>query len=98
MRMKRILSIWLASSVLASGQWLNYPAGKTDMAAPAPKTLDGKPDLTGIWEAQDQTYFFDLAAGLKPEDVVLTPWAKAIQRSEERRVGKECRSRWAPYH
>ena len=22
----------------------------------------------------------------------------AIQRSEERRVGKECRSRWSPYH
>ena len=24
-----------------------------------------------------------------------TPWNK---RSEERRVGKECRSRWSPYH
>src|SRR3712207_9264017 len=23
---------------------------------------------------------------------------KAISRSEERRVGKECRSRWSPYH
>ena len=23
---------------------------------------------------------------------------KAIDRSEERRVGKECRSRWSPYH
>src|SRR3712207_3570866 len=23
---------------------------------------------------------------------------KRIQRSEERRVGKECRSRWSPYH
>ena len=23
---------------------------------------------------------------------------KAIVRSEERRVGKECRSRWSPYH
>ena len=23
---------------------------------------------------------------------------KKIQRSEERRVGKECRSRWSPYH
>ena len=23
---------------------------------------------------------------------------KGIQRSEERRVGKECRSRWSPYH
>ena len=21
-----------------------------------------------------------------------------MQRSEERRVGKECRSRWSPYH
>ena len=23
---------------------------------------------------------------------------KALCRSEERRVGKECRSRWSPYH
>src|SRR5256886_8403698 len=24
--------------------------------------------------------------------------ARAVRRSEERRVGKECRSRWSPYH
>src|SRR2546427_9304507 len=24
--------------------------------------------------------------------------ADAMERSEERRVGKECRSRWSPYH
>src|ERR1035437_9778877 len=24
--------------------------------------------------------------------------AKPLKRSEERRVGKECRSRWTPYH
>ena len=29
------------------------------------------------------------------EDVVLS---HASSRSEERRVGKECRSRWSPYH
>ena len=23
---------------------------------------------------------------------------QALSRSEERRVGKECRSRWSPYH
>src|SRR5450830_503233 len=23
---------------------------------------------------------------------------RTVQRSEERRVGKECRSRWSPYH
>src|SRR2546425_12976599 len=25
-------------------------------------------------------------------------WGRIINRSEERRVGKECRSRWSPYH
>ena len=24
--------------------------------------------------------------------------SKGFRRSEERRVGKECRSRWSPYH
>src|SRR2546430_3601970 len=32
-------------------------------------------------------------------EIGLTPRAKkVIERSEERRVGKECRSRWSPYH
>ena len=31
--------------------------------------------------------------GKKKQAVVITP-----TRSEERRVGKECRSRWSPYH
>src|SRR5258707_1260264 len=26
------------------------------------------------------------------------PFCTTMQRSEERRVGKECRSRWSPYH
>src|SRR5256885_8238427 len=25
-------------------------------------------------------------------------WSRSALRSEERRVGKECRSRWSPYH
>src|SRR5260221_503364 len=40
----------------------------------------------------------DLAAGtLTFTDVDLTDTHTAT-RSEERRVGKECRSRWSPYH
>src|SRR3989454_9822187 len=30
-----------------------------------------------------------------PKTIISVP---AIKRSEERRVGKECRSRWSPYH
>ena len=29
---------------------------------------------------------------------VLYPLTGPVARSEERRVGKECRSRWSPYH
>ena len=46
-----------------------------------------------------------LALGVGPEDEVIVPdatWiasaAPITYRSEERRVGKECRSRWSPYH
>src|SRR5256885_15325804 len=30
--------------------------------------------------------------------VVTASVARSMRRSEERRVGKECRSRWSPYH
>src|SRR2546430_15422795 len=35
---------------------------------------------------------------LKREDLLHTGAHKINNRSEERRVGKECRSRWSPYH
>ena len=34
----------------------------------------------------------------KDEDLVRDIADKVTCRSEERRVGKECRSRWSPYH
>ena len=33
-----------------------------------------------------------------PADGVIAHLRAAQPRSEERRVGKECRSRWSPYH
>ena len=32
------------------------------------------------------------------EDIVMAMEELELTRSEERRVGKECRSRWSPYH
>ncbi|HEY7391927.1 MAG TPA: hypothetical protein VH640_25645 [Bryobacteraceae bacterium] len=76
------------------GQWLNYPTtgiprgadGKPNLAAPAPRTTDGKPDLSGVWQAEGQEFFRDLASGLKPGEVVMQPWASAL---EKERVAKD---------
>ena len=37
---------------------------------------------------------------IEPQNVTLEEYRAEIElcRSEERRVGKECRSRWSPYH
>src|SRR5690242_21867977 len=36
--------------------------------------------------------------GVRPLDPLVLASVMALLRSEERRVGKECRSRWSPYH
>src|SRR5258708_25985531 len=50
----------LAVVIPISAQWINYPTagvphakdGKANLFAPAPKTSDGKPDLSGIWSSE----------------------------------------------
>jgi len=67
-----ILAIAIAP---ATAQWLDYPTpgiprlpdNRPNLTAPAPKTTDGKPDLSGIWRADPQNlkYFGDVAVGFK---------------------------------
>src|SRR5258708_7826473 len=56
-------------------------------------------------EANAQSFLFDrmypYEAALDGDDVRVSATLAAtelLRRSEERRVGKECRSRWSPYH
>src|SRR2546422_11019336 len=52
-------------------------------------------ERVGEWEGAAREW----AAGLAEAPTQLANAASSLaERSEERRVGKECRSRWSPYH
>src|SRR2546430_10832740 len=57
------------------------------------KLAEGKLDLATVQGLQ-WAPLSERVLGLSPRQF----WALVAQRSEERRVGKECRSRWSPDH
>jgi hypothetical protein len=71
-------------STTAAAQWFNYPTpgtprlpdGTANLSAPAPRTADGKPDLSGVWRAAGPLYRFNIAEDLAPEEV--QPWAEEL--------------------
>ena len=67
------------------------------LAGPGAARLPHAPALPALL---DVAPLADWQGGLQPGDLVFRRgngrWSG--YRSEERRVGKECRSRWSPYH
>ena len=92
------LALVLTINTVAGAQWDPYPwkreprtaDGKVDLNAPTQRTPDGKPDLSGFWMPENSVkHLLNLAADLKPEDVPLQPWARALYNERIENNGKD---------
>jgi hypothetical protein len=98
-----------AASSPAPAQWLNYPTtgvpktdnGKPNLNAPAPRMADGKPDLSGMWEAEKRNLsdgfggsgprteqFRDIGAGLRG-GLPYQPWAENLAKARNAENSKD---------
>ena len=88
MLFKRLILPFLVSAVIAEEEY--NPEFDT--------TIISTITITRTLYTPEESFSLLSVASVESELSVASEASVASVRSEERRVGKECRSRWSPYH
>ena len=88
-------ALFFLTAAAAPAQWLDRKTkgiprtedGRANLTAPAPRSADGKPDLSGIWMVPGLKYLINIAADLK--EVPFQPWAAAEYKQRMDNRGKD---------
>src|SRR3989454_10371598 len=102
-RLLLALGAFAATSGPARAQAPGTRAAADTATLPTPPIAKTIPKVdTTLGDIRVDNYFWLRDDSRKSPDVIAYLEAEnryvAARRSEERRVGKECRSRWSPYH
>ena len=95
MKARLVAVLTLLLSVPLTAQWLtqqtpNIPRtadGRPNLGAPAPRAPDGRPDLSGLWAKSSPKYARNIAADLKPAEIL--PWARETVERHREDLGKD---------
>jgi hypothetical protein len=95
MQASLIAALAIYWSAPLGAQWLAYRTpglprlsdGEPNLAAPAPRTPGGKPDLSGLWQRIESKYAENIAADLKPGEV--QTWAQGLVKDRAEDLSKQ---------